>query len=136
MIYERKIAVEFNHCDPAGIVFYPRYFEMTNSVVENFFAEVVGFSFAKMMVKQVGIPTARIEVNFLAPSQLGDQLAFSLQVQRIGRASATLRITGICGSETRLIADITLVWVNNAVKVPAPWPAAIRDILTTYSEAA
>ena len=25
--------VEFNHCDPAGIVFYPRYFEMISAVV-------------------------------------------------------------------------------------------------------
>ncbi|MFD1807906.1 hypothetical protein ACFSHQ_06310 [Gemmobacter lanyuensis] len=36
MIYRRPIQIEFNHCDPAGIVFYPRYFEMTNSVIENF----------------------------------------------------------------------------------------------------
>ena len=42
MTYTRHIRIEFNHCDPAGIVFYPRYFEMTNSVVENFFADVVG----------------------------------------------------------------------------------------------
>ena len=30
-IAQRK--VRFQHCDPAGIVFYPRYFEMLNSVV-------------------------------------------------------------------------------------------------------
>ena len=47
MRYQRLIQIEFNHCDPAGIVFYPRYFEMTNSVVENFFADVVGRSFAQ-----------------------------------------------------------------------------------------
>lgn len=39
-MYERLIQIEFNHCDPAGIVFYPRYFEMVNSVIENFFADV------------------------------------------------------------------------------------------------
>ena len=49
MIYYRTIQVEFNHCDPAGIVFYPRYFEMTNSVVEIFFREVVRHSYADMM---------------------------------------------------------------------------------------
>ena len=41
MLYHRLYPIEFNHCDPAGIVFYPRYFEMTNSVVENFFADEV-----------------------------------------------------------------------------------------------
>ena len=45
-MYERLIQIEFNHCDPAGIVFYPRYFEMVNSVCENFFREVAGLSYA------------------------------------------------------------------------------------------
>ena len=26
--------VRFQHCDPAGIVFYPRYFEMLNTTIE------------------------------------------------------------------------------------------------------
>ena len=61
MSYARTIRVEFNHCDPAGIVFYPRYFEMTNSVCENFFREVVGYSYHAMMVDGIGVPMARIE---------------------------------------------------------------------------
>ena len=28
--------IGFRHCDPAGIVFYPRYFEMMNDAVELF----------------------------------------------------------------------------------------------------
>src|SRR3989338_531397 len=61
MTYSRDIQIEFNHCDPAGIVFYPRYFEMTNSVVENFFKDEVGRSFASMHVAaQNGVVTVRI----------------------------------------------------------------------------
>ena len=26
MVYHREIAIEFNHCDPAGIVFNPLFF--------------------------------------------------------------------------------------------------------------
>ena len=33
--YPHKVL--FRHCDPAGIVFYPRYFEMMNDTVEAFF---------------------------------------------------------------------------------------------------
>jgi 4-hydroxybenzoyl-CoA thioesterase len=32
--YQREVLVRFAHCDPAGIVFYARYFEMINGVVE------------------------------------------------------------------------------------------------------
>ena len=33
MTFTTQRKVRFQHCDPAGIVFYPRYFEMINSVV-------------------------------------------------------------------------------------------------------
>ncbi len=90
-MYRRTIPVEFNHCDPAGIVFYPRYFEMTNSVVENFFREVVGYSFAALMADGVGVPTARVETDFRAPSRLGDVLDWTLDVERLGGSSVTFR---------------------------------------------
>src|SRR5260370_493059 len=32
-----QVQVLFRHCDPAGIVFYPRYFEMVNDLVEEWF---------------------------------------------------------------------------------------------------
>lgn len=132
MSYTRSIPVEFNHCDPAGIVFYPRYFEMTNSVVENFFAEVGGYSFARMMAEGQGVPTARLETNFHAPSRLGDRLDFTLAVMRIGGASIGFTLTARCGPELRITADLTLVWVQTGR--PAPWPEALRHRLAAHLE--
>jgi 4-hydroxybenzoyl-CoA thioesterase len=132
MSYTRSIPVEFNHCDPAGIVFYPRYFEMTNSVVENFFAEVGGYSFARMMAEGQGGPTARLETNFHAPSRLGDRLDFTLTVTRIGGASIGFTLTARCGPELRITADLTLVWVQTGR--PAPWPEALRHRLAAHLE--
>ena len=132
MSYTRSIPVEFNHCDPAGIVFYPRYFEMTNSVVENFFAEVGGYSFARMMAEGQGVPTARLETNFHAPSRLGDRLDFTLAVTRIGGASIGFTLTARCGPELRITADLTLVWVQTGR--PAPWPEALRHRLAAHLE--
>ena len=132
MSYSRSIPVEFNHCDPAGIVFYPRYFEMTNSVVENFFAEVGGYSFARMMAEGQGVPTARLETNFHAPSRLGDRLDFTLAVMRIGGASIGFTLTARCGPELRITADLTLVWVQTGR--PAPWPEALRHRLAAHLE--
>jgi 4-hydroxybenzoyl-CoA thioesterase len=132
MSYTRSIPVEFNHCDPAGIVFYPRYFEMTNSVVENFFADVGGHSFARMMAEGQGVPTARLETNFHAPSRLGDRLDFTLAVTRIGGASIGFTLTARCGQELRITADLTLVWVQTGR--PAPWPEALRHRLAAHLE--
>ncbi|MES2666024.1 MAG: thioesterase family protein [Pseudomonadota bacterium] len=133
MIYHRTIPVEFNHCDPAGIVFYPRYFEMTNSVVENFFAEVAGQSYAVMMSAGQGVPTAKLEVNFLLPSRLGDRLDWRLTVERLGGSSIRFQLQAHSGAEHRLTADLVLVWVEAGR--PQPWPASIRTAITTFMEA-
>jgi len=130
MTYQRTIPVEFNHCDPAGIVFYPRYFEMTNSVVENFFADRVGRSYARITMQDGnGVPTVRIDANFRAPSRLGDRLVFTLRVLRVGGSSVALVIAARGEDEPegsqRLQADLTLVWVTPEGRA-APWPDDMR----------
>lgn len=125
MTYTRLYQIEFNHCDPAGIVFYPRYFEMTNSVVENFFADVVGQSFAKLHLNTGnGVPTVALDAHFIAPSRLGDKVMFSVDVVKVGHASLGLRIEGRMGDETRLRVNVTLVWTEGLKS--APWPADIK----------
>lgn len=126
MSYTRIVPIEFNHCDPAGIVFYPRYFEMINSVVENFFEEHVGWSFARMHTggNHNGVPTVSINCNFMAPSRLGDKVPFTLVVLAVGRSSVKLRITAAKDGDVRLITENTLVWIDDG-KASA-WPEEIR----------
>ncbi|MDM7932194.1 thioesterase family protein [Tabrizicola sp.] len=133
MSYSRQIRVEFNHCDPAGIVFYPRYFEMTNSVCENFFREIVGYSYHAMMADGIGVPTARIETDFRAPSRLGDLLDWELVIERLGGKSATFRLEARCDGQHRLTARLTLVWLS-AESRTARWPDPIRAALAAHLE--
>ena len=136
MSYTRIIQIEFNHCDPAGIVFYPRYFEMTNSVVENFFADEVGRSFAQMHNAGMknGVPTVHIEADFVAPSRLGDKVAFTLTVRKLGGSSVGVEITGRMGEELRLRVHLTLVWIDGMKA--ARWPDAMRARLAAHLEEA
>lgn len=134
MSYHRQIRIEFNHCDPAGIVFYPRYFEMTNSVCENFFREAVGYSYHAMMEAGIGVPTARVETDFRAPSRLGDVLDWELVVERVGGSSVTFRLAAHCGAEHRLTARLTLVWLGPDHR-PGRWPDHIRTALHAHQEA-
>ena len=39
-LHPNSLPIRFRHCDAAGIVFYPRYFEMMNDLVEDWFAEL------------------------------------------------------------------------------------------------
>ena len=129
-------SVMFQHCDPAGIVFYPRYFEMINAAIETFFADAVGWSFARMHGRdRVGVPAARIDTEFHAASRLGDDLDWSLRVTRIGGASLdlVLHATGDDGS-ARLTARATLVLVSLDPLKSKPWPEHTRRALERYLE--
>lgn len=132
-MYERLIQIEFNHCDPAGIVFYPRYFEMVNSVIENFFADVVGRSFASMHFgADNGVPTVAMEAVFQRPSRLGEKVRITLRVEKVGGSSVRLAIEGFGPDGLRLRAVMTLAWIDGMKA--APWPDEMRTALERYRE--
>lgn len=134
MLYNRQMRVEFNHCDPAGIVFYPRYFEMTNSLAENFFRDVVDFPYEAMMAMRQGVPTARIDLTFHAPSRLGEVLDWQLRLIRLGGSSLDVTIETRCQGERRLSGTQTLVQINEKGR-PLPWSEEIRARITAFMEA-
>ncbi|MTI11052.1 acyl-CoA thioesterase [Curvivirga aplysinae] len=128
--YPQKVL--FKHCDPAGIVFYPRYFEMINDCVETFFDEVLVAPFSEIHPDS-GVPTAEISTRFLAPSRLGDDLKLTLEVIKIGGSSMRLSIRASCDQEVRFEASSTLVFVNEKGK-PQKWPETIRAKIHLFME--
>lgn len=134
MTWGLRIEVEFRDCDPAGIVFFPRYFEMANAVVERFFAAELGRPFAAVVGGGNGVPTARIAAEFLRPSRLGEALDFALHITRVGRTSAAYRLGARCGAEERVRFEAVLVWTGAGGR-PEPWPAALRAGLDRHLEA-
>lgn len=129
--FEQKVL--FKHCDPAGIVFYPRYFEMMNDCVEAFF-DHLGFPFERLHNKGA-VPTARIETRFLRPSRHGDHLRLNLSATPPGRSSLDLTIITRCGGEDRVHFQSTLVVVD-ADGRPISWPDPMREALQSFSEKA
>ena len=103
-------AIRFHHCDPAGIVFYPQYFVLMNELVEDWFDRGLGVDFGDFHARdRLGVPMARIECEFVAPSKVGDRLAFHLAVERLGNASIALRVVATCAGEERVRARLVLV---------------------------
>ncbi|MEL6598326.1 MAG: thioesterase family protein [Pseudomonadota bacterium] len=124
--------VLFKHCDPAGIVFYPRYFEMMNDCVEAFFDEVLRAPFEDIHASG-GVPTAQIATRFTAPSRHGDHLILTLRVEKVGRTSFDYRMSATCGSERRFETTATLVHITSAGR-PTPWPEPIRETLSAQKD--
>lgn len=125
--FKHKQKVLFRHCDPAGIVFFPRYFEMINDCIEHFFDAYLGWPFEELLKTQ-GVPTAEISARFLVPSRHGDQLVLALTVTKVGRSSLCYAIEATCGGDTRFVAEAVLVHVDEQ-GLPATWPEQIRTKL-------
>jgi len=132
-VFETKRLVRHGHTDPAGIVFYPRYFEMINETVEDFFREALGHPFGEMhLQKNIGVPTVHIETTFLAPSYCDDVLTFSLCISKLGHASATFDITATCKEEQRLRAALTVAHVAIREMKAIPFGDGLRADLTAF----
>lgn len=126
-VFTLQQKVLFRHCDPAGIVFYPRYFEMINDTVEAWFDARVGVTFEAIHGSMgAAVPTAAMDIRFCAPSRHGDVLTFTLTPKKIGRTSLKIAIEAHCGAELRLSLNSTLVYINKTSGRPERWPEQMR----------
>ena len=125
--------VRFGECDHAGIVFYPRYGEMSHAVIEAWFREGLDCDLPTI-IERFGVvhPLVKLEMEFLRPSRYNDLLEFALQVQHLGRSSLTVRIAAMCGDEERV--RMTLKMVNSGLQSlrSEPLPDALREGFARY----
>ncbi len=132
--YESLVRIRFRHCDPAGIVFYPRYVEIINDLVEEWFERGLGLSFHALHVERgIGTPTASLQCEFRAPSRWQETLRQTLWLQRLGRTSlqAVARFEGPHG-QLRLEAALTLVTVDMRSLRPTPVPEDLRASMQEF----
>jgi 4-hydroxybenzoyl-CoA thioesterase len=135
--FERTKSVRFAHCDPAGIVFYPQYLVLCNEIVEDWFADEIGVDFRRLHHElRRGVPMVHLEVDFVAPSELGDTLDFRLVVAALGNASITLDVSASSGGDPRLRTAQKLVLMDLDTRRPVPIEPAWRDRMTRFLAAA
>lgn len=128
MSFIAPVRVRFADVDPAGIVFYPRYFEMLNGAVEDWFEQELGLDFGTMHLSaRIGVPTVKLDVEFAAPSFIGDRLTIEIVASSIGRTSCAITAT-FRGEEgdTRLVANVVLVCMDLDRRRPKEWPDNVR----------
>ncbi len=132
-LFIHRAPVRFTHTDPAGYVFFPRFFEMFQAAVEDWFNLCLQMNYASQILGQrVGFPTARTECDFLHPCRLGEVLELHLILEAIGRSSFTLRFDGQVGGQLRLRARSVLVAIELGHGRPQPLGAELRERMQAY----
>lgn len=122
--------VRFAHCDPAGIAYYPRLFELCDAAIEDWCADVLGISRRVMHLELgLGMPTVDMQARFIAPCRLGEMLDIEISVHRIGRSSIDFTASTGCAGDARFAVNYTQVLMSLAEARAAPWPDAWRTTI-------
>jgi 4-hydroxybenzoyl-CoA thioesterase len=84
----RTVRIEWGDCDPAGIIFYPRYFEIFDASTAALFERALGITKFEMFktLPFAGWPLARTQARFLKPTRFGDDVTVVTSVA-FGRSS-------------------------------------------------
>ena len=121
--FQTEILVRFGHCDAAGWVFYPRYFEMISDFVEDWFEDGLAASAPGLFHhKQILTPSVHFTVDFVKPTRYGDRLTFFLWTTKIGTSSCELRIEASHQGELRMRVKQVLVFISAHTSRSTPIP--------------
>ncbi|SFV13374.1 acyl-CoA thioesterase [Pseudoduganella namucuonensis] len=129
-LYRQRGKVRFSHCDPAGMVFFPRYLSQLNDLVEDWFDEALGIRYADFIAKRGhGLPTVKLDCEFLSPGVFGGEIEWRLSVLRIGGSSITLQVEGVEDGAPRFrvrsVLVATAVHQGGSVALPDDLRAAL-----------
>jgi 4-hydroxybenzoyl-CoA thioesterase len=131
--FVREKRVRFHHCDPAGIVFYPQYLVMFHELMEDWFNEGLKQDYAAFVRGGHGLPTVKLECEFLAPNPLGDVIAFELAIAKLGQASFTMRIVGRARGQECVRASIVAVHSSLQPLKAVPIPPGLRAAMERFA---
>jgi len=107
----RTLRIEWGDCDPAGIVFYPRYFAMFDTSTTYLMERAIGmakFDYLKAH-NFVGHPIVETRAIFRVPNRFGDEVSIETAVVACGRSSIKIEhrlskagLLSVEGFETRV----------------------------------
>jgi 4-hydroxybenzoyl-CoA thioesterase len=84
----RTVRIEWGDCDPAGIIFYPRYFDIFDASTAALFERALDMPKIKQL-KTFGIagyPLVRTRARFIRPTRFGDEVVVESTIA-FGRSS-------------------------------------------------
>jgi 4-hydroxybenzoyl-CoA thioesterase len=128
-VSRRKIRIEWGDCDPAGIVYFPRYVEYFDACTVSLF-EAAGLPKAQMLkdLHMAGFPMVDLHVRFLIPSTFGDDVEVESSISEFKRSSFLVSHKLFRGADLAVEGTETRVWtVYDPAKPGALKSQAIPD---------
>lgn len=118
--YSRRHVIEWGQCDPAGIVYAPRYLDMFGENTIRMF-EFAGLPRKREMLKQrnvAGFPMVDVHACFLHPTAYGDEVVLESAAPAFGNASFTIEHRLMLGDMLCVECTEKRVWTVPAADKP------------------
>jgi 4-hydroxybenzoyl-CoA thioesterase len=131
----RTIHIEWGDCDPAGIVYYPRFFEWFDECTAALFEAAGLKKWDLVRGRGIVIPMVDTRSRFLIPSRFGDNVVVETAITRFGRSSFDVHHRMMKGADLAAECFETRVWTRMEPHVPMqmkaePIPADVIQMLT------
>ena len=113
-IHRRTVRIEWGDCDPAQIVFYPRYFAMFDGATQELFRAALGKRKIDWVREHgiIGIPMVDTRARFIVPSRYGDDIVIESRVSRFGGTSFDIEHRVLRGETLAIEGFETRVWAG------------------------
>lgn len=139
LVSEKHFLVEWGDCDPADIVFYPRYLEWFDACTTGLFA-AAGIPAPAIFKTHgvIGVPLVDVKVRFLVPATVGDELVARSTITEWRRSSFLIRHQIFNGGRLAVEGIETRVWTGFDPANPGRMksqevPAVIRECFANGS---
>ena len=111
-IFRRQLTIEWGQCDPAGIVFNSRFFEMFDTSTWLLFHAALGVKPHELAAAFgiIGIPLVDARANFLKPAKFGDVIEIATRIPEFRRSSFDVEHRISIGGERAVEGAETRVW--------------------------
>jgi 4-hydroxybenzoyl-CoA thioesterase len=109
----RRLTIEWQHCDPAGIIYYPRYFAMFDTSTTLLFEKALGMTKYHFLRKYdfLGYPMVDTQARFMLPARFGDEIEIMTTLVEINQSSFTVEHQVLKGGALAVEGRDTRVWV-------------------------
>jgi len=133
--FTRSVPVRFSHCDPAGIVYFPHYFDMFNGLIEDWYGQELGHDYAELVLdRRYGFPFVHIQCVFKIPSRMCEIIDLTLLVEHIGRSSLGIDIVCHKDGLQRLRAHMVTAMMSLETRKSVPLPQVLREKIESYCQ--
>jgi 4-hydroxybenzoyl-CoA thioesterase len=122
-IFVHEQLIRFSHCDPAGIVYFPRFFDLAHATMEDWFSVGLEQPLPELIRdRRIGTPTVSVQCEFVRPLRMGDALRFELRVLKAGNASVQLAYSGKKDGveHLRMVQTIAFMLLDRGSATPIP----------------